>query len=72
MSGPGSLGTLANTRVVSAPPGVLWTREDSKIISALRAPRRLGKVCCEACPIRLAASGVGFSGGCKAGFTLKE
>ena len=39
---------------------------------SLRSSRRLGKACCEACPIRLAASGVGLSGGCKAGLTLKE
>ena len=38
----------------------------------LRSPRRLGKACCEACPIRLGASGVGLSGRCKAGLTLKE
>ena len=38
----------------------------------LRSLRCLGKACCEACPVRLIASGVGLSGGCKAGLTLKE
>ena len=38
----------------------------------LRSARRLGKACYDACPIRLAASGVGLSGRCKAGRTLKE
>ena len=38
----------------------------------LRSPRCLGKACCEACPIRFMVSGVGLSGGCKVGLTLKE
>ena len=33
------------------------------------SPPCLGKACCEACPTRLIASGVGLSGGCKAGFS---
>ena len=37
-----------------------------------RSPRRLGKASCEACPISLAASGIGLSGSGKAGLTLKE
>ena len=37
-----------------------------------RSPRRLGNACCEACPIRLTSSGVGLSGGRKAGLSLKE
>ena len=37
-----------------------------------RSLRCLGKECCEACPMWLIASGVGLSGGCKAGLTLKE
>ena len=44
----------------------------ASILTSLRSPRCLGKACCEACPIRLISSGVGFSGGCKAGPTLKE
>ena len=31
-----------------------------------------GKVCCEACPRGLVASGAGLSGGCEGGLTLKE
>ena len=38
----------------------------------LRPPRRLGKACCEACPIGFGVSGVGLPDGCKAGLTLKE
>ena len=39
--------------------------------AATRSPRSL-KACCEACPIRLIASRVGISVGCKAGFIFKE
>ena len=38
-------------------------------MSSLRSP---GKACCEAGLIRLTASAVGLSGGCKDGLTLKE
>ena len=54
-------------------PGIIHEYVRKTIAVVVHPPRQgMLHTCCEACPISLIASGVGLSGGCKAGITLKE
>ena len=52
--------------VVAVGRNSVWVPRALHICTYFRSPCRLGKICCEACPSRLVASGGGLSGGCKA------